>query len=185
MAADTAQAILARFPGPVTLAPSKFKMFAAFAMCAGLLVFCIAVLVPKVPDAGWYDAIMTVLATVVLAGLVVRLGVLLLKPGALGLTLDVDGFEVRRILRRDRSHWWDVDGFRADENDGIPFLRYDVRSPGGVPRRRGAKKATGTLAGAYPLPMEDIAWLMGEWRTRALAQERQSVVPHIVQVEGT
>ena len=52
MAADTAQAILARFPGPVTLAPSKLKIFGGLAMCVVLLAFCAFVLVPRLPDAG-------------------------------------------------------------------------------------------------------------------------------------
>src|SRR5262245_55817618 len=89
-----ADTLLARFPGPVTLMPSRLKLALALALFAVLTVFCVAVLIPKLSSAGGYDAIMTVFSTLVLAALTIRTVILLIRPGTVGLTLTADGFEI-------------------------------------------------------------------------------------------
>ncbi len=100
---------------------------------------------------------LTLCATLVLAVLPVRSTVLLLQPCALGLTLHVDGFEIRRIFRRERKHWWNVARFRVDHSDEVKFVRYHVMHSSDTPQRRRAQKDTSTLPPNYPLPLEDLA----------------------------
>jgi hypothetical protein len=180
MAYDQAQAILARFPGPVTLPARKLNLLAALVLCVGLLVFCVLVLVPKIPDTGWYDAVMSVFSTLLFAGGAVRLTVLLLMPGALGLKLDADGFEIRRIVWRERLHWHDIDHFRVEMTDAdAKYVRYEKLDTDGVPPQLGAKKKHGALPVIYPLPLEELAWLMNAWRDRAFGPH--AAVPQIAQ----
>src|SRR4030095_8861807 len=95
--------LLARFPGPVTIMPSRLKLTIGLLIFVGLTVFCVVVMVPGLPEAGAYDAIMTVLSTVVIAGITIRTAILLLVPGMVGLTLDADRFAVGCLFRAPRS----------------------------------------------------------------------------------
>lgn len=173
--------LLARFPGPVTLVPSRRRLLIGLALCLGLTVFCVAVLIPKLPNAGGYDAVMTVLSTVVCAGLALRAAILLFTPATVGLTLNTDGFTIGGFFRRPRRRWRDVGNFRVeDRGDDGRQVMYDALTAATGPRP-GVVKNAHVLGNVYGLPEDDLAWLMGQWRERALAAGVHSVVPHIAQ----
>jgi hypothetical protein len=165
--------ILARFPGPVTLHPSRLKILGAFALTLSFAVFCVYLLVAKLPEFDWYDTIMSWLATLFFGVCTARLAVLLQQPGAMSLTLDADGFDIQKIFRRVRTPWQDVGGFRVDESEGFTKgkVMFEVVTAGAGPQRRGAVKVTRALPDYYQLPNDDFACLMEQWRQRARAQE--------------
>ena len=160
-----AEIILARFPGPVTLHANRLKLFAIFSAFMPYLR----------PGLEWYERVMAVLACLVCAVGAVR-GWRLLLPGGVSLTLDADGFESRWGLRRIRTPWLDVSGFRPQSDHHIEIGKVigevDVLTPDKKSWRRGATKATSALPDNYRLPKADLVWLMDEWRKRALAQRR-------------
>ena len=167
-------ALLARFPGPVALPASRLKLGIAFVFLAGLAVFCVAVLVPRLPDAGWYDAVMTVASSVLISGLALWTAYLLVRPGAVGLRLTADCFEIATFFARRRTRWREVSGFRVERDDGgIRLVHCDVPDP----KRRGATIAR-TLPFNLPLSTDDLAVLMNAWRERAL-EYRPPTGPHI------
>ena len=60
------------------------------------------------------------------------------------------------------------------------LIGFEILTAGTGPERRGAAKVSGALPDNYRLPKNDLAWLMNEWRGRALAQPVQpSGVPRI------
>ena len=174
-----AETLLARFPGPVTLTPNRRRLFIGLVLFVGLTAFCVAVLIPKLPNAGGYDAVMTVFSTLVCAGLALRAAILLLRPRIIGLALDIDGFAIGGFFQRKRRRWRDVKNFRVeDRGDDGKQVVYDVFRAATGPRP-GVVKNARTLGNVYGLPEQDLAWLMGQWRERALAAGVHSVVPHI------
>lgn len=174
-----AETLLARFPGPVTLTPNRRRLLIGLVLFVGLTVFCVAVLIPRLPNVGGYDAVMTVFSSVVCAVLTVRVAILLLRPRIIGLTLNADGFQIGGFFRSVRVRWRDVRNFRIEDrgDDGKQVI-YDEFTAAHGPRPGVVKKAH-VLGDVYSLPEEDLAWLMGQWREQALAAGVHSVVPHI------
>jgi hypothetical protein len=171
-----ADTILARFPGPVTLYPSRLRLLVGFVLCLGLTVFSYYLLLNAI-EAWSSEVIWAAASILVIGGLAARLAIMLLLPGATGLTLDADGFAISGIFRRTRHSWRSVGGFRVHEPDDErlpPWVAFDTTGA----RRHGAK-AAGALPINYPLPLEDLAWLMTQWRERALALPRPASVPRV------
>ncbi len=148
-------AILARFPGPIRLAPSRLKWGLMLAM--SLLPLAAGVSMVTEP-AGWF----CVAAALALGGLA---GAVMFLPGAGGLVLDADGFEILSLGTRQRITWADASNFRTGWQTGRSFARtvlYD--DP-----RLAKFFMTGRLPETYGLGAHDLALLMSEWRERALA----------------
>jgi hypothetical protein len=166
--------ILARFPGPVTLHPSRRKFLVAFVLCLGFTAFCVYLLTSG-HLFGWQDRTMAWLSAVFFVVLMARALILLLVPSAAGLMLDDLGFEIGGIFRRRRAVWRDVSGFRveASEQPGKdPSIVYEVRRPGAPPQPHGGPTtAPRMLLDNYGLPPEELVRLMNDWRGRALAQK--------------
>lgn len=173
-----AENILARFPGPVTLTPSRLKLLGAFATSIGIAAFCVALIVwERVYNTE--EVIKAYLGIVLFAGFAVFALVRFL-PGAASLTLDADGFETCNLWRRTWSRWQDVDDFRPQPDDDI---RPGVGAVAVLTARMGPQhtrvmKVTGTLPDNYRLSKDDLVWLMEEWRKRALALLPPTSVPH-------
>src|SRR6185295_16409591 len=102
MAINEVDAILARFPGPVTLRISRIKMLVllvgslAFVACGVLLI----VFVKNDPE-----AVVAGIASVLFFGACAAIGAVMLLPGAGSLTLDAGGFEICSFFRRNRIAW--------------------------------------------------------------------------------
>ena len=163
--ANEGDAILARFPGPVTLSASRRKwllllLFAA-AMTAGG-AFMVATAEPW----GWAVLAFFAVGTII--------SVVTLMPGASGLTLDRDGFTITSLFRAHRSRWQDVTGFQAIT---IPFSGRatvgfdDVTAEGKALAAVSTAMAgrSGALPDTYGLAVEELVRLLAQWRERALA----------------
>lgn len=166
-----AETLLARFPGPVTIYPGRFKLLIALAIFAGLTVFSVYLLQQAI-EAWSSDVIRASLALLVCGGITGSV-VILLLPGAMRLTLDADGLEMVKYFRRDRFSWRSVGGFRVEEADADTkwkIVKFDDLRRGG--------KITRALPINYPLPVDELARLLAQWRERALALPRTTSVPH-------
>jgi len=157
--------ILARFPGPVTLRPSRLKWILVL---LGALVFVaggIGMIVSG-ETMGWVVA--------GFFGLCIPVGVIALLPGASGMTLHRDGFDISNMFRRQSYPWRDVSGFDAVR---IPpaMTKIVVFDHAGAAGKTIAKLNVGLvgrnagLPDTYGIPADVLAGLMAAWRERALA----------------
>ncbi len=185
MALDKVDAILARFPGPVTLRVSRLKMLTLF---AGSLAFVVCGLFLIVFVKGGPEALVAGIASVVFFGACAVIGAVMLLPGAGSLTLDARGFEVCSLFRRHRIAWPQASRFTVATlalpgNNDRRMVGYDVdRLKGfGAEFSRDTIGRNAALPDTYRLSLEELARLMTEWRQRALAQRFHASVPHIAQ----
>jgi len=165
-----AETLLARFPGPVTIQPNRLRFLIALPVSIGLTVFSVYLLRQAI-EAWSSDVIRASLAIVVCGGFAVAF-VMLLLPGGMRLTLDADGFETVRFFRRVRVSWRNVAGVRVEEKENEVKWRqvfFDTTERG--------KKVSRALPLGYALPVDDLAWLLAQWRERALVLPRTTSVP--------
>jgi hypothetical protein len=163
MEADAAE-IPARFPGPVTLYPSRKKWLLVF---AGSALFAVggAWMIRSGDGRGWLGVIFFGLGALVAA--------VQLLPGAGALMLDRDGFEVASLFRRHRTRWQDAAGFIAAR---LPRARqkmvaYDDATLGTTSLTKFNVSVIGrnaALPDTYGFSADDLAQLMARWRERAL-----------------
>jgi hypothetical protein len=172
--ADKRQAkeTLARFPGPVTLYPSRLQTLAGVVIFVGLTIFS-AWRLPGILAEWTSEVIWAVGALVVCATLAVR-GAILLMPGAHSFTLDAQGFETCRVFRRIHRLWRNVGGFRVHQPD-------DERIPNSIvyDAQDGETETLAALAGNYRFSDEDFARLLNAWRERAITLPRPASVPRV------
>ncbi len=182
MAVNKAEAILARFPGPVTLRVNRLKMLP---LLAGSLVFvaCGILLIGFVKDDP--EATVAGIASVVFFGACALIGAVMLLPGAGSLTLDVRGFEVCSLFRRNRIAWPQASRFTVATlslpGSKRPMVGYDHDGlkGAGADFSRNAIGRNAALPDTYGLPVEELARLLTEWRERALMQRPHSPVPQV------
>jgi hypothetical protein len=163
--ADDPSAILARFPGPVALAPSRVKWVLVMLAGAAFTVSGLF-LSPKDETTTWFG--------VAFFGLVAAVGLVMLLPGAGGLTLRRESFEVTSLFRRHTVSWADTDDFMAGR---IPpsMSKMVLYNHAGAKNMMLGKFNTsvagrnGALADTYGLDADVLANLMTHWRARALA----------------
>jgi hypothetical protein len=161
---DQAGTILSRFPGPVTLYPSRRKWLLVLA--GGLLFTVGGVLMVRSGDQiGWFPLIFFALVAVVATAAML--------PGAGALRLDREGFEVTTLFRRHRSRWQDTTGFMAARIPPAP-QRWVVFDDLTQSAKRLAKinveiiGRNGALPDTYGLSPDDLASVMAQWRERVL-----------------
>lgn len=163
-----ADTILASFPGPVTLYVGRRRKFLGLALSLGFAAFCALLLVSDFhPQYRRYDTVMEWVGLVFFGACAIRAAILLLVPSAACLTLDADGFEISSIFWHVRLSWRDVRGFRVEKSrahGNASMVMYEVLTAG-------APKITKALPNNYGLPKNDLAWLMEQWRQRALTQQ--------------
>ncbi len=157
--------VLSRFPGPVTLYPSRKKW---------LLVLLIGALftaggfwmVADAAPSGWFVLAFFALVSIVAA--------LMLLPGAGALMLNGDGFRVTSLFRNFGSRWHEVTRF---EFVSIPpsfqkMVAYDDINVAGGKMAKLNVAISGhhaALPDTYGLSADDLARLMAQWRDRAVA----------------
>jgi len=156
--------LLARFPGPVTLYPSRRKwllMFIGTALFAAGGAWMI-----RGGDAwGWFPLIFF--------GVCALVGLAAMLPHAGALALDGDGFEGTNLFRRPRSRWQNVSAFEARS---IPpahqlFVVYDDASVSARSLARINVAIVGrnaALPDTYGQPAKELASLLEQWRALAL-----------------
>ena len=166
-----AETILARFPGPVSLHVKRRRKLVAFALCLGLTVgFAWAVFVAARNSDGWIGFAMFL---ALFGALTVRAAIIMLVPGIGSLRLEADGFSMEYILRTARTSWRDVvSDFRHETmrraRGWLRVVAFEVASASAW--RRDPTRAKRMLPDNFELTLDELAWLMNEWRRRALAQ---------------
>ncbi len=151
---ERAATILATFPGPVRLAPSRLKWGLIFVIGLVFSLGGVALLTDE-GAAGWS-------AIAVSAAIALLAAAMLWLPRAGGLVLDREGFEVLSLGTRQRTRWDDADNFRAGWQAGRGLARTvvydDARLKGFLP---------GRLPETYGMGAHDLALLLTAWRERA------------------
>jgi hypothetical protein len=173
--------VMARYPGPVTLATGKLSWFFMFAGSLAFIALVIMVLATKRDPITSEDWTMLGL-TIVFCGLCALAFGAMMLPGAGSLRLTADGFEVSHFHRRFRASWRDVSNFALGDNDSdadgewirTRSVAFDIAtgsSGGGGPTgpRGRPEQVRGMLPDTYGFTRRDFAALMTQWRERALA----------------
>ena len=171
--------ILARFPGPVTLTPSRLKLWTAPPVFAGGTVLSVYLLLNAI-EAWTSEVIYAGLAVVVCAFFTIWTLIRLL-PGHASLTLDPSGFQIRNAYTRSSWLWRNVRDFRVEVPDDERLPDRVIFDVAGKKPLRGSAGG-GSLPEGYRLKLDDLAALMNAWRERARALPRTtSSVPHVGQ----
>ena len=183
MAVNKVDAILARFPGPVMLRVSRLKVLALLAASLAFVAGGILLIVFVKDDP---EARLAGLAGILFFGACALIGAVMLLPGAGSLTLDVGGFEVCSLFRRNRITWPQASRFTVTtlplpDADSQHMVGYDDdRLKGfGAEFSRDKIGRNAALPDTYGLSHEELARLMTEWRERALARRSHSPVPQV------
>jgi len=166
--AGNADAILARFPGPVTLAISRLKWLTVLATGAAFVGVCVWMSLAGPDDWGrsaqW---------TVAFPGLIF-FGAVMSLIDAGSLTLDADGFEARSWFRSVRMPWRQVSEFEVGTYSAPGRRRRTViydnakRTSVSATSVREVLGRNSALPETYGLSHEGLARLMTQWRARAL-----------------
>jgi hypothetical protein len=164
MAQDKVAEILARFPGPVTLAPSRLKWVLILLGCAGFVAIGI-LLMPKSEAMTWF--------AIVFFGVGTAVALVMLMPGAGGMKLDGAAFEFTSLFRSHSVPWRDATGFMAGTipRAGKMMVFFDDARARGKALGQLNVSMTGRNAAVpdtYGLSADDLASLMAQWRERAL-----------------
>lgn len=182
MADNTADALLAHFPGPITLRVNRLKMLGMLAISLTFVATGIFLIVFVKGDP---EAFIAGIASVLFFGACALVAAVMLLPGAGSLTLDIKGLEVCSLFRRNRIAWPHASAFIATSlslPDGKkPMVGYDhdgLKGPG-ADFSRNAIGRNAALPDTYGLPTEELARLLTAWRERALAQRPHSAVPQV------
>lgn len=159
---DTAETLLKRFPGPLTLFVARWKKLVVFAACAVLapLFFWFWYGGDNYKPYSWF---MTPLVAAVFLVFFIRSVVLLAVPKTASLTLDADGFEIGHVFWVTRVPWHSVTDFYVP-NGAWHVVCTQIEGE----RKYGTVKGNRPLPDHYGLPKEDLVLLMNGWRERAL-----------------
>jgi hypothetical protein len=192
---DEVSSLLARFPGPLALDVSKRK-FLVGVLAGAVLIAGGAWMIHYAASPAYqpYDGsklgrLLSMLGLhgaaadaaiawtmIVAGGVVATISMLVLIPGATGITLDANGFTMRGVFGRMRIYNWnDVDDFAVlpisaglGAKKMVGFNRKSAK--GGVSARWFG--CNSTLPDSYGLTAENIVRLMALWRERALSHRR-------------
>ncbi len=161
---DKAETILARFPGPVTLYPSR-KKWLWLLLISGLFTLGGIFMVRQHAPWGWFVLIFFGLCTI--------LSVVVLLPGAAGLKLDADGFQMTTFFRTHRWRWQSVKGFEPVEvTPRQTLVCFDDPAQAGGMLAQMSQSIAGhnsALPDTYGFSADDLARLMMQWSNRARA----------------
>ena len=171
---DTCSEILARFPGPVTLYPSRRKWLL---LMAGCLLFAVGG-IGEAHNGNAMDWL-----GVAFFGLGAIVPGLMLLHGAASIRLDSDGFEMTNLFRHARFHWQDASGFEAQFppvlrafaipppswNKFVAFDNAKMRNSTSTRVIALLMKHNAQLGDTYGFSADELAKLMTQWRNLAVA----------------
>jgi hypothetical protein len=159
------EAVLQRFPGPVTLYRSRRKWLLVLLGCLVFTLAGIGMIADNNDPWGWF--------TLIFFGFGSMIAALSLLPGAGALTLERDGFVTGSLFRRQRVSWQDANEFAAVEipPSMLKMVVFDQQSTA----NRTLAKLNAAIAGhngylpdTYGLSADALARLMTLWRERAI-----------------
>jgi hypothetical protein len=161
----SAATVIARYPGPVVLAPDvrKWRIFLAFNL---VFVFAGLVMLAQGHRNGLYVAVAFGLIALVLA--------MVALPGAANLIIERDGFKATVMYRGKFTRWRDVSEFQVARmaRSGTHVIVYDDATlvAEGAHLMSGTKIAgrNSALPGSYGQPADELARILNHWRSRAL-----------------
>lgn len=164
-------AILARFPGPVTLRVSRLKFLGLLAVSLGIIGVLTVML--QHGAFGSVGAFKAWLGIAIFGAGALATAVMLL-PGAGSLTLGRDGFERITLFMKFRTPWQHVSNFVVGEvatrrGRSTRFVCYDDGNCTGDNVNRRLTGHNSALPDTYGPSHEDLALLMNQWRARVLA----------------
>jgi hypothetical protein len=180
---DRVDTLLAQFPGPLVLRPSKGKWLLFLAVAA---LFTIGGLGQAITSgsAGILDWIGVAFFGLCTAGFIY-----MTFFAGFEMTLDAEGFGWRSGRLSERWRWIDADDFAVVEyaagTTGATFRKrvgFNDKRPSKTASQTAGEFLTGAMTGrdcavpdayggsTFGLPMEDLARLMTRWRERALAR---------------
>ena len=172
---NAARAILAKFPGPVTLQPSKAIW--AFVFLGGIFAGLGASPLLLPPTGSWD------LGLYLTVGFCLPLGVLCMVVPVLALVkvrmmLDAAGFEMRSVAYTHRKQWKDVRFFSTATIGGINRVVYVDSTRHGFwaevdGRFLGGPNAA--LVDTFGFTADELAVLINRWRQRALSRSQSDV----------
>jgi len=156
-------AILSRFPGPVVLVPSRRKWLLVLGGCLAFVAIGLWTMHDE-PLWGWL--------AVGFFGVGALVAALMLLPGAGGLLLDSDGFEMTSLFRRHRCRWAEVSEFEVvrlppSRQKMVVFDDARTKDSALAKLNRSFAGRSGGLSDSYNLSHEDLAAIMNAWRARA------------------
>jgi hypothetical protein len=153
-------AILRSFPGPVRLTPSRGKWALVLLACIGFTAIG-AAMIDAGDIRGWLVGFFT---------LGIPIAAVMLLPGAGGLVLDGEGFDVISLYRTHRCRWTDTGGFMVATSPRKMVVYDSLTSRSGVLAQfnTGITGRNAGLPDTYGLKPETLAELMTRWRERAL-----------------
>jgi hypothetical protein len=161
---DKAAEILSRFPGPVGLQPSRVKWIVVLLGSAGFVAIGVFIM-PWDSAETWF--------VTAFFGICMAAAIVILLPGAGGLRLDRQGFQVTSLYRSHFVRWPDATGFKAAT---VPPARQtmvvfdDAGAAAGALGRLnvGLIGRTSSLPDTYGMSADELAGLMERWRERAV-----------------
>jgi len=170
---DAACAILAKFPGPVTLQPSQAIM--AFMFLVGIICAGLGALPLLLPPTGGWD-----LGLSFTVGFFLVLGVLFTVVPVIALvkvrmTLDAAGFEIRSVTFTRLKRWKDVRFFSTAKIGGMKKVVYVDSTRHGFWADVDARFSGGPnalLVDTFGFTADELAVLINRWRQRALSQSQ-------------
>ncbi|QDZ09896.1 hypothetical protein [Devosia ginsengisoli] len=182
-----AEAILARFPGPVLLHFNRRRILIMLAVYLGALALMIWLLSSDYARVRGYmsggkDMMLVIISLLFWGMLAMRAILMLVFPDAASLKLHAEGFEIGHVFHRIRLSWQEVSEFALMKRSLLPF-RYGGRveqvlyeNPGAVDKQ-GKPQAPQVLPDLYGNPRlsrQELVRLLNEWRRRALAEKAAS-----------
>lgn len=162
---EDAADLLARFPGPVVLYPSRDRYTFLMLGCLIFILLGGANVGLGHPALGWFLIASSGLGFVLFAST--------LLPGAYAFKLDRAGFEFTIWFRRGKVRWQDAADFTvvAASSTMMVVFNHAGRKVGplnGVMERALAKGRNALVPDTYGLRAEDLAELLSRWRERAI-----------------
>jgi len=168
---DEADALLACFPGPIVLYPSRKKWIGMVLIGAVFVAGAIWMLFWWGKPLAWGERAMG-WGALVFFGAGVLVALVNLLPGASQLKLDRECFEQRALFRRHFIRWADTSDFEAVALEWQQMVMFDHAHASAKPSIQrisvGLLKRNSVLPDSYGLPPEILAGLMARWRERAV-----------------
>jgi hypothetical protein len=171
-------AILAQFPGPVTLRASKLKWIVVLVGNAFIGVGGVVLSLWSYLQGGLTIGVVAGSVVGLFCVLAATVGTFSLVTERMWAKLDTEGFDTQNVWgRRRHRRWQDTDGFTAQWINFWPCTVYDDVNPASgwwEALNRAYIGGKSLLPDTYGLGAENLAYLMTAWRQSALARRVDS-----------